>query len=70
MSVLAWTTDKPTKPGWYWINCPKEGKAIVKIELSNYDRTPMFCDGRTPRAVQFWDSRDYKWAGPIPEPEG
>jgi len=58
---MTWTTDKPTKPGWYW--------------LAKYTVTPMVVlfDGEWARGP-FWDARiekikDGEWAGPLEPPE-
>ena len=66
---LAWTTQRPTVPGWYWFRsvgkdpvpemlcvCLVRGRLVVCHE-----------DGRIGMEVGSI-RRVYKWAGPIPEP--
>jgi len=40
MSDLNWTTDKPTKPGWYWYRSKRDRLQIIElIEWNNELRT-------------------------------
>ena len=69
---MKWTTDKPTEPGWYWID---DGDgwdfSVVKVSL-NY-KQDLFVSSiynEDNEAVPI-NEFDYvtRWAGPIPEPE-
>lgn len=66
---MIWTTEKPTKPGWYWWRDPYKN-----------NRAPEVCrvmDRKGQLIAYFNDDSIYlteftqpcEWAGPIPEPE-
>ena len=65
---LTWTTEQPTKPGWYWWRDSEASEAQVvrvcvadddvlglRAETVNWDCLVCECDG--------------EWAGPIEEPK-
>lgn len=63
---MKWTKDKPTKPGWYW------------MDFDGFkEPTHLFLQDDTGRLIHWWDVNEYwyadeqdaRWAGPIPEPE-
>lgn len=63
MDRLRWTTENPTKPGWYWIRYgyDKPNPLVVHVTESNgiWYRDSWVLD----------QSETVEWAGPIPEPE-
>ena len=56
---MVWTTEKPTKPGWYW------RRVGIDVIVTYVDSDDLF------RGLQRsgFDTGG-EWAGPIPEPEG
>jgi len=59
---MKWTTDKPTTPGWYWVNFHGH-REIVKLYQCG-DRLAWGDDENDPLSlVEFLE-----FAGPIPEP--
>ncbi len=38
MSSITWTTDKPTREGWYWFRIDNEGKRTVIVYVISADR--------------------------------
>lgn len=70
--MLTWTTDKPTKPGWYWLKWPDDddtGKNItltkVRFEFGKLEVYTIGNDEVDPLS-EFGDS--YQWAGPLEPP--
>lgn len=62
MERLIWTTDQPTKPGWYWQRRPHfKGEGAHIVQVRNY--VGKLC-------IMNWEipNKDVEWAGPIPEP--
>jgi hypothetical protein len=53
---MKWTTEKPTKPGWYW------ERKFDTVHIKYFDRDLFFGGLYTA-----WETGE--WAGPIPEPE-
>jgi hypothetical protein len=55
----AWTTDKPTMPGWYWYrNKPAQEAILVRFDGINY----------FPMDSNAWLDLG-EWSGPITPPE-
>lgn len=66
--IGTWSTEKPTRPGWYWWRQPYCQDVIVEITLGgakNGKRLYVVTDGDTGELASF----SGEWAGPIPEPE-
>ena len=70
--VGTWTTEKPTKPGWYWYrdkDIPTQPVYVYNavgglfVELWNGEIRSF--ESRSGR----WKSMSGQWAGPIREPE-
>jgi hypothetical protein len=62
-SPMVWTTEKPTRPGFYWYYCDAWGKPGITEVFPAFDRLLMYeGDGS---AIDLVAAR---WAGPIPEP--
>lgn len=66
--AMTWTTDPPTKPGWYWALERGMSRYVVVEVIPNL----------TPHDFCVWDDATdecvalevfVRWAGPIPEPE-
>jgi CheY-like chemotaxis protein len=71
MSNLIWTTEKPTKPGWYWYRSQRDRVQIIELidgnkELRTIAVSPgMYSHQETHRAP---DGPEAEWAGPIDPP--
>ncbi len=65
---MKWSSNKPTKPGWYWWRAPGKNPRVLRVWA--YEGSKPTCqDG-------FGGDEDFienmvpgEWAGPIPEPE-
>ena len=71
---LAWTTNKPTKPGWYFWRKPalSSYSAMVLVLFTPDQRSlyTVFHDGSPEKdyqLAQFVES--VEWAGPVEAPE-
>lgn len=60
---MIWTTEKPTRPGWYWARNKTRVPQIVEVEANKHGDLH----------YGIYTLRHYgsnlEWAGPIPEPE-
>lgn len=61
-NTMIWTTDKPTKAGWYWHRQSPHPPEIVLVYIDYTGNLSAFGE----RLEWITDSQ---WAGPIPEPE-
>lgn len=76
MTELAWSTNKPTQPGWYWMLCAgdKPGRAAEIICRVNYYPTGLVASWMTAPGEagllhsSKWDP-EVLWAGPIEAPD-
>ncbi len=63
---MNWTTDKPTRPGWYWfqpgVDSPVGRATILDVMQSLHTRLP---EGGGIHHIRNLSGR---WAGPIEEP--
>ena len=61
---MKWTKDKPTVPGWYWYQHKSSVIRIGEVFIATRGRSKgkLLLEG-------FSMIGDYKWAGPIAEPE-
>ena len=72
MSDLNWTTDKSTKPWWYWYRSKRDRLQIIElIEWNNELRTigvspGMYAHLETHRVPY---GPEAEWAGPLTPPE-
>jgi hypothetical protein len=81
---MTWTTEFPTKPGWYWVkNClirgdnpfPKKGPEVARVIPSPQSRDDLqyisFMDYGIPRRNSFVRDEivSAEWYGPIEPPE-
>lgn len=54
---LAWRSEPPDKPGWWWCKARGRGRAFVfRVHEHNLDRTSE------------WAASHDIWSGPLPEP--
>lgn len=64
---MIWTTEKPTKPGWYWWRREKGFiPSFLHVTTDHLKGTGFFIVGAY--TVRFQNIGG-EWAGPIPEPE-
>lgn len=62
---MKWTTEKPTKPGWYWFKSTEGTVRIYEIVWLGGEPTAKVGGLSCP----FKNLHDRHWAVPIPEPE-
>lgn len=69
--MLVWSSEKPTKPGYYWVRSEGEGVTSVPIirEVVVHDGTLRVLIGWVWLAHVEEEPDDMYWAGPIPLPE-
>lgn len=65
---LMWTTDTPTKPGWYWSQM-RAGRPHV-IELMPDVDSGLLTVAQTGAYVRDLEAENHRWAGPLPQPQG
>jgi hypothetical protein len=69
MSTLNWTTEKPTKPGWYWYREDPTASPKLVFHGLVWDAVADVA-GRLPKSITF--ERDQipvgEWAGPLEPP--
>ena len=71
---MGWSSNRPDKPGWYWVIIGNESPQIVKIEQSNVGGEDwlgvwFFGDWRNPHDITFSVFNDCEWLGPLDPPE-
>ena len=69
--LLRWTREKPTAPGWYWMQSKTQSATIVRVDTSVDDN--LCVDGLEDFDCEAWQDdlgtmAGGEWAGPIPEP--
>ena len=78
---MRWTTERPTKPGYYWFKDPgyywfkdpryywfKDHPRIAYIVYVYISGTGMRVDNGKDMNDPIEDYKDGEWAGPIPKP--
>ena len=72
---MKWTTEPPTKPGWYWVRVPQShasmrgGIFVVSIEIfGGKQHIDWLVDGYE-WDPPFEESHITHWLGPLPVPE-
>ena len=65
---FAWTTDTPTKPGWYWSQM-RAGRPHV-VELVSELDSGRITVGQTGAYVSDLEAENHRWAGPLLPPQG
>lgn len=62
---MKWTTERPTKPGWYWWR-----RIVPGWDAYKRPRCINVAPGPEGVYLQQWSiAEGAEWAGPIPEPE-
>lgn len=68
---LKWRRELPTKPGWYWIRQTYPVGSMARIEMGVAEVRNIggeLAVGNT--TFRSWlATKQFEWAGPIPEPE-
>ena len=68
---MNWTTDKPTRPGWYWYKSKRDRMQIVDlIEWNNGLRIIGIAQSMYSHLVthEFPYGPEAEWAGPLESP--
>ena len=65
---LKWTKDKPTAPGFYWIQ-NEQAVSVVEVWRGPRGELVVLYPGDEVEKG-FLEIPDVEWAGPIPEPSG
>jgi hypothetical protein len=65
---LTWTTDTPTKPGWYWSQI--RGRRAHVIELVTELDSARLTVAQTGAFVVDLEAENHRWAGPLVQPQG
>lgn len=70
---MEWTTDKPTKPGWYWIHGDhmllRHHKGPFAVLVSMYSGDLVFTVPFMDYTDPVWHETDgLRWYGPIEPP--
>ncbi len=67
---LTWTTDSPTKPGWYWVKKEKKRSFIAEVAYVNEKLCVWYHSGIFGRRIRNNVSiiERCQWAGPIEKP--
>lgn len=75
--MLPWTTELPTKDGFYWLSWGDDAE-IVRMKRETYPNGKTFTNVYTtdagrgneePEAVEYYSKLGCRWLGPIPPPE-
>jgi len=61
--MLKWTTDRPTKPGWYWFRCPNIMRPPEIVEVFSTGEQ-WHIDGVRNNVANL----DGQWYGPLEVP--
>ena len=62
---LAWTTERPTKPGWYWNRGQFNGNTVKVIHFIDDDGDGPYIATSEDLAL---NALDGEWAGPVEPP--
>jgi hypothetical protein len=63
-SALTWTSDEPTRPGWYWVRLVAgHGGQIWRPRIAQ-----VVIDSKAGVLTDIDRTGPWHWAGPIPEP--
>jgi hypothetical protein len=62
---LAWTTERPTKPGWYWYRGQFNGNTVKVIHFIDDDGDGPYIVTSDDLAL---NDLDGEWAGPVEPP--
>jgi hypothetical protein len=64
-AAMNWTTDKPTKPGWYWYRGECDGHTVKVIHFIDDDGNGPYLATSEDLAL---NDLDGEWAGPVEPP--
>ena len=64
---MTWTTDTPTKPGWYWLQAHQMKPRVIELIAEQEPQRLLIADSSTP--VDALEGGIYRWAGPLDAPE-
>ena len=62
---MIWTTEKPTKPGWYWYRSECDGHTVKVIHYIDDDGDGPYLATSEDLAL---NDLDGEWAGPVEPP--
>lgn len=63
-----WTTDKPTKPGWYWWRPTNVSISPEIVSVQENGNVLLVYDKRIYRVDSMIYGADGEWAGPLEPP--
>jgi hypothetical protein len=69
VSGLAWTSEKPTEPGWYWLKDGKEDVCPAEVLRLEANGILYVSEAHLDNLYTMACYRDALWCGPIPCPE-
>jgi len=60
---MIWTTEKPTKPGWYWYRKNEQEKSLLKLGVYTFSdqMKAIWPSGRSESVI----SMSGEWSGPV-----
>ena len=64
---MTWTTDTPTKPGWYWFRVRQMKPRIIEVIAEHEPERLLISESATP--VDALQGSIYGWAGPLEVPQ-
>lgn len=71
---MTWTTERPTKAGWYWVRWPKQpkyGPEIFEITMPNGPDTEEWLEvNGLEVSVYIKNYGPIEWQGPLEPEEG
>ena len=64
---MTWTTDAPTKPGWYWFQVRRMKPRVIEVIAEHEPERLLIAESSTP--VDVLAGSIYWWAGPLDPPQ-
>jgi hypothetical protein len=64
---MLWTTDTPTKSGWYWFQVRMMKPRIIEVIVEHEPERLLISESATP--VDALQGAIYRWAGPLDLPQ-
>ena len=64
---MIWTSDKPSKPGFYWYQTPGQRARVVEVVRDS--QLKWLYITQTGAVVDELREGDYRWAGPLVQPQ-
>lgn len=65
---MKWTTEKPTKPGWYWYSPPKSPKAFMVCLFVVAGNLAYSAFGQSDAPANRGIPSEGSWYGPLEAP--